>query len=217
MPTGDKSIAFVFYSVYIPVIVDGQYMTLFEAIGLVAAQPQPQSTAQHTDSGLQHALWGHQLYFDEEQEGIQVVPDADANLYYQPADCDDDNKKYDALGVFANDLAYSPDINEKIYLETQDMKNILQIVWEVELVLQEPMPRPFISSYSSGQQQNAKEKEEDESIISTPVWMLKPVKPVVVARRDVIFTNNTTTSRPQEVGVSYSWLFWIANSSQSQD
>lgn len=179
-PVGDRSIAFVFYSSQIPVIINGRFMTLFEAIGLVA---------EHSDN-LTHALWGHGLYFDED-DGIVVVPEDDAPLYYQPVDCNlssdifqslDRNPETDfAVGDYANDLAYTPDINESMYVEMHYKKNILQIAWELQL-----------TKSDSGQQ-----------------FQLNPIKPVIVTRSRVKLDS---TQLPMELGISYSWIFWTANS-----
>ena len=75
------------------------------------------------------------------------------------------------MGVYANDLAYSPDINEDIYLQTHNNKNILQIVWILDLI-------PCSASVNTSVNNNATISEDVMGH-----WTLKPVKPVIVARQ----------------------------------
>jgi hypothetical protein len=76
------------------------------------------------------------------------------------------------MGIYANDLAYNPDITEKEYLKTRYTKNILQLIWRLDV--------------------------KDDT--------LYPTYPVVIVNQDLKFTNYL----PMEVGLTYSFRYWLA-------
>ena len=119
--TGDKTVAFYYYSTNIGVIFQDKFMRLFDAIGYMAEK----------NDNLSNALFGHKIYYDANENDIIIVPD---NFYhYQPYDINNNEiPKIENFGVYINDLAYTSDINENIYNQIHPYKNCLQIVWKIE-------------------------------------------------------------------------------------
>ena len=83
------------------------------------------------------AVKDHSLYFDNEKEEIIIIPNIEnANNYFIPfEDIDENDKDWSAnrMGIYANDLAYHPNITEEEYNNTIREKNILQLVWRMEV------------------------------------------------------------------------------------
>ena len=83
------------------------------------------------------AVKDHSLYFDNENEKIIIIPNIEnANNYFIPfEDIDENDKDWSAnrMGIYANDLAYHPNITEEEYNNTIREKNILQLVWRMEV------------------------------------------------------------------------------------
>jgi hypothetical protein len=103
---------------------------------------------------------------------MEIAPIDDYKCrYFIPEESDD--WKLTRFGMFANDLGYDETINTiEEYTDKSIEKNMLQIVWRLEL--------------SEG--------------------VLRPSWPVVIVAKDVRFTNKV----PMEVGIHYSWRYWLA-------
>lgn len=159
---GDKTVAFAFYSTKTGVIYDKKLMSLLKVINYVT----------NSTDDLSRVIDGHQLYFDEEEADIGIMPlEEYPNRYFIPDETTDWNPS--RYGMYANDLGYNEDINTaEAYIANSVKNNILQIVWRVHL----------------------------EDGVFKPTW------PVVILSQDVRFTNDL----PMEVGIQYSWRYWLA-------
>jgi len=86
---------------------------------------------------LKDAVKDHELYYDDELEKIIIIPNIEnANNYFIPfEDIDENDKDWSAnrMGIYANDLAFYPNITEEEYNNTIREKNILQLVWRMEV------------------------------------------------------------------------------------
>lgn len=159
-PSGDKTVAFVFIDYRIPVLLEGKIMTLMEAVGYIIDRYP-------NICDLSTVLYGHEIVFDREESEIYIIPDYYGENYYTPIlsnlDNNDNNdvsvKNY---GMFANDLAYHPSCDKHSYQSNID-KNILAVVWEVEIIEDGDRSKPVIT----------------------------PVSPFLMLRNDVILKNKS--------------------------
>jgi hypothetical protein len=133
-PEGDKTVAYVFTSLGLGVVFEGddRVMSLSDAID---------SIADKCTEDFGHCVWGHQLSLEDESKQVVIHPIAqnadDGSPYlhsFIPYDSQsevpDDFLREDSIGMFANDLAYSPDIgSEAEYMARTATMNALQLVW----------------------------------------------------------------------------------------
>jgi len=121
---GDKSVAFAFDSPDTAVVYDKELMPLIEAV----------SVAEGVSENITGGLVGHVIYFDDENDELAVAPDAQwqGARYFVP---DEDPQEWGPanFGICANDLAYSPGISESAYALASADKNVLQLVWRMEV------------------------------------------------------------------------------------
>lgn len=128
---GDKSVGFLFQensADVTSVFYEKQLMTLGDALWSVYDQ-------QHAEGGSTDAnglLWGHKVDMNAETREIIIKRDEDflSRIFIPVAD---NESKFAAtsLGIYANDLAYDPDSNEKQYFENSEKNNVLQLAWRL--------------------------------------------------------------------------------------
>ena len=104
------------------VIYNKKLQPLFEAIGAIES------------NDLTHALVGHRLEYDAQDDDILVIPNEN---YDDGIFIPDESAGLGAgsLGIYANDLAYdSSKTTNKVLYDEAGHKNILQLVWRLDLV-----------------------------------------------------------------------------------
>lgn len=130
---GDKTVGYNFFGVDQAIVFEKELMTIFDAIGIISNRD--------TDcEDLTHIVEGHILQYDHETEDLVVeADDAYPDRYFIPDDAPTDNgngeyKGIDVMnmGMYANDLAYQPQIELETYYDTSLTKNILHLAWRME-------------------------------------------------------------------------------------
>lgn len=158
---GDKTVAFAFFSTDVGVIYEKKLHSILRLINY----------ATNATDDLARCIDGHHLYLDAEG-AVAIEPTDDyPNRYFLPEATEEwSPSKY---GMYANDLGYSEDVDSlEAYVASSLQRNVLQIVWRVEL--------------REGR--------------------FRPTWPVVILNRDLRLTNK----EPMEVGIQYSWRYWLA-------
>lgn len=120
---GDKTVQFVFGNMDMCVIFKGQIISLLDLLGAVEGDD------------FTAAIWGHRMrlgLLDPEHESVLIEPLEDGENLFVPHLEEINPFAPECLGMYANDLAFRRGISEKEYLNSLS-KNILKIVWEVEL------------------------------------------------------------------------------------
>lgn len=144
---GDKTVAFLINRPDAAVIFEKELMTAKDAIAIVAER--------HELKEMEDILLGHKIYYDSEAEDIAFTPDESfVRRYFVPnevaaklaEDVDVDSATTDGvspddiyygievsnMGMYCNDLAYSPGISEADYRQQSQILNALAIVWRLE-------------------------------------------------------------------------------------
>ena len=121
---GDKTVAYAFQSLNNGVIYDKKIASIRAIIQSVSNSTEDLSTV----------IDGHLVYFDDEAQEMCIAPTDDyLNRYFIPFE--DQEWSPASFGTQANDLGYHKDIsNFDEYIENSVKKNILQIVWRMELI-----------------------------------------------------------------------------------
>ena len=128
---GTFTVAYLFTDTKNGVIFQQRIMPLVEAVGLASSLAGTES--------LESIVVGHKLLWDRESEEILVTPDETYSKRYfvpDPVDLDAEGLPQwgvQNLGMYANDCAYSEDATEEQYRSTTASKNVLQIVWRMEM------------------------------------------------------------------------------------
>lgn len=118
---GDKTVAFAFYHTTMGVIYDTKLLSLMKVI----------NTVTDSSADLSRVIDGHELYVDNENICISPL-DNYPNRYFIPDEATESNAF--GPGMFANDLGYDVGITTaEAYAANSLKKNILQIVWGLEL------------------------------------------------------------------------------------
>lgn len=122
----DKTVGFLLGDLNTVVIFNKQLLPLVEVIE--ANGPQVQN--------LTTIVQGHLLFKNESEpyNKIKLMPDPNhgGNYYFIPSTSE--GIGITNIGMYANDLAYNSAVNnEKEYRESSDSKNILMLVWRLEL------------------------------------------------------------------------------------
>jgi hypothetical protein len=76
-------------------------------------------------------LWAHLVKMENNE--IYVKPNTDFKSRIFIPEIDDNPFTATSLGVYANDLAFDPDLNEKEYSDASSSNNILQLVWRLSI------------------------------------------------------------------------------------
>ena len=144
---GDKTVAWLFSGVDQAIFFEKELMTLRDAMGIISDR--------HNQEDMSGSVLGHTLYLDEETDYLGVCADESfTKRYFVPyevaarlADGIDVEGAKDKgvapediyygieasnMGMYCNDLAYYPGIDEDTYVKTSDQKNVLAIVWRLE-------------------------------------------------------------------------------------
>lgn len=128
---GTFTVAYAFFGTRNGVIFQQTLMPLIEAIGIAA---------NITGSiNMQHLVDGHELLWDAEAEEILIQPtDGYDNRYFipDPVEADETGQPIwgpSNLGMYANDCAYSETVTELDYNNNSPDKNVLRIVWRLEM------------------------------------------------------------------------------------
>ena len=126
---GDKCVAYAFCSVNILIALNKKLISLNEAIdSLVAAQNEP--------FDIEYAVYGHLVNRSNEAGGKYIIgpdPDVNEDRYFIPHL--EQESGIINMGMMANDLAYSNSvIDEKEYLAISQRKNVVTLVWRMEIV-----------------------------------------------------------------------------------
>lgn len=128
--SGDKSVGFLF-SQDTPIFYEKQLMGIGDAIQLVRHGKEKGSNSNNN----KQLLWGHIVDMDETSGEIKsIAPDQDLATRIFTPDGDENENEFAAtcLGMYANDLAYDPDITQKEeYLQNSQENNILQLIWRL--------------------------------------------------------------------------------------
>ena len=128
---GTFTVAYLFTDPKNGVIFQQRIMPLVEAVGLASSLAGSES--------LESIVVGHKLLWDSESEEILVTPDETYSQRYfvpDPVALDSEGMPQWGvanLGMYANDCAYSEDATEEQYISTTASKNVLQIVWRMEM------------------------------------------------------------------------------------
>ncbi len=129
---GDKSVSYMFNSDTL-IFYEKQLMGISDAIQLANNYDGSMGTMMSSEE----LLWGHNVELDPITGVIQSMsPDPDFNTRIFIPDKADDKNEFAAtsIGMFANDLAYDPEITSKeAYLQKSSENNILQLIWRLEL------------------------------------------------------------------------------------
>eukprot|EP00597_Dinobryon_sp_UTEXLB2267_P009178 CAMPEP_0170085188 /NCGR_PEP_ID=MMETSP0019_2-20121128/20140_1 /TAXON_ID=98059 /ORGANISM="Dinobryon sp., Strain UTEXLB2267" /LENGTH=271 /DNA_ID=CAMNT_0010301537 /DNA_START=84 /DNA_END=899 /DNA_ORIENTATION=+ len=125
---GDKTVAFAFCNTEVLIFLNKKLVSLKDAI-------QSLSVTNNENFDLLYSVYGH---FVSEVEGkLTIFPDEnfDDDRYFIPFSLEQNSTAIINMGMMANDLAYSNDIeNESEYLEQSKHKNVLTLVWRMELI-----------------------------------------------------------------------------------
>lgn len=131
---GDKSVSYMFNSDTL-VFYEKQLMGISDAIQLANNNDGSMGAMMRSEQ----LLWGHNVELDPITGVIQsIAPDPDFNTRIFIPDKAEDKNEFAAtsIGIFANDLAYDPEITSKeAYLQKSSENNILQLIWRLELNL----------------------------------------------------------------------------------
>lgn len=126
---GTFTVAYLFFGTLNGVIFQQRLMPLMEAIDLAANATGV--------SDLRTLVAGHELLWDAPTQEILIHPLDDYNNRYFIPDTPDltsaSPHSVGNMGMYANDCAYSPSVTEEGYLATSAEKNVLQIVWRMDL------------------------------------------------------------------------------------
>ena len=144
LATGTFTVAYVYVGMQNGVIFQKRLMPLVEAVGLAADMTNTQD--------LRNLVAGHELLWDADDEEIIIKPTDDYDCrYFIPDDPLSVKATTTAstttteatgegavwtvgnMGMYANDCAYSPSATEQSYRATSPAKNVLQIVWRLDL------------------------------------------------------------------------------------
>lgn len=124
--SGDKCVAFAFCSTKVLVFLNKKLMSLAEAIDLLEQAGNP-------DFDLTYAVYGHLVSRDGSDYTIAPDPGFNEDRYFIPTS--DQSPAIINMGMMANDLAYSIDIqNEDEYKRVAAEKNVLSLAWRLEVV-----------------------------------------------------------------------------------
>ena len=148
---GDKTVAFLINRPDAAIIFEKELMTAKDAIGIVSTR--------HKLEDLEDILIGHKLFYDESTEDIAFTSDESfLNRYFVPnevaakiaegVNIDMDTSDFGSqglspqeiyfgidvgnMGMYVNDLAYTPNMSEEEYLSSSSALNCLAIVWRLE-------------------------------------------------------------------------------------
>ena len=119
---GDKTVAYLFEDINVAVFFNKELIPLKKAISIVANKRDI----------LIDAVKDHSLYYDDELEEIIIVPNLENATNYFVPDVND-NWSLGRMGIYANDLAYEPNISEDEYNRSVKEKNLLQLVWRMDV------------------------------------------------------------------------------------
>jgi len=124
---GTMTVAYIFEDIDVAVFFNKELIPLKKAIALVADKRDI----------LKDAVKDHSLYYDDEQDEIIIIPNLEnANNYFIPYNDKDENDKdwsIGRMGIYANDLAFTPNITEIEYNRSLRAKNLLQLVWRMDV------------------------------------------------------------------------------------
>lgn len=135
--SGDKSVGFLF-SQDTPIFYEKQLMGIGDAIQLVQQSYEEEEEGEEKQSSSNNnkqLLWGHIVDIDETSGEMKSIrPDQDFATRIFTPDSDENENEFAAtcLGMYANDLAYDPDITQKEkYIQKSNENNILQLIWRL--------------------------------------------------------------------------------------
>ena len=144
---GDKTVAFLINRPNAAVFFEKELMTIKDSVCLVADR--------HNVQDMEDVLLGHKLFYDSEAQDIAFAPDESfVRRYFVPNEVaanlsegvcvseaiTDGVSPNDVfygidvsnMGMYFNDLAYSPGISETEYRQQSAEKNAVAIVWRLE-------------------------------------------------------------------------------------
>jgi hypothetical protein len=117
---GDKTVGFSIASMNAPVFFNRQLMTIEQALASVATETE------------EVRLAGHDVYYDEEEENIVVVPTNEPPFarYFVPND--DDEMNVTNFGQYCNDRAFVTGIGPVEYTSRCETENCVRLAWRLE-------------------------------------------------------------------------------------
>jgi len=125
---GDKTVAFAFCSTDVLIFLNKKLVSLKDAIQSLCA-------TNSKDFDLSYSVYGHTV--SEVDGKFTIFPDAnfDEDRYFVPFSLEQNSTGIINMGMMANDLAYSIDIeSESEYIEQSKLKNVLTLAWRMELI-----------------------------------------------------------------------------------
>ena len=185
---GDKTVAWLFSGVNQAIFFEKELMTLKDAMGIVSNR--------HDLDDMTDLLLGHKLYFDEEIEDLAVTADESfVRRYFVPYEVAAqlasgvDIDKAQAQGVSSEDIYYGIDVsNMGMYVN--------DLAYHPGISMSEYLSRSAAENILA-----IVWRLEDQGGVLYPSW------PVVVAKRDVVFSNREVC---MEMGLEYNWKYWHA-------
>ena len=144
---GDKTVAWYFTGVNQAIFFEKELMTLRDALGIISDR--------HELQDMSHAVLGHTLHLEEDRKNLAIRASESFTMrYFVPYEVaaqlsdgiDAEEGKLTSIppediyygieasnmGMYCNDLAYYPGIDEKSYISASDEKNVLALVWRLK-------------------------------------------------------------------------------------
>jgi hypothetical protein len=125
---GTKAVAFAFDSLHRGIFFNKKLVSLYDVI----MKELPSLDDEHRPNDISDVIEGHVVLYNNNTQDVVIYPDEDykGGRYFIP----DEDHVWSAgyFGMYANDLAYDPNITEDDYQTQSQQKNILRIVWRMD-------------------------------------------------------------------------------------
>ena len=123
---GDKSVQFSFNDVNTSVIFNKQLMPLKDAIQIALST--------NTNIDIRTSVMGHHIVPNQDDNKWSIFPEPNSQCeYFVPTQIDMEEINATNIGMFANDLGYDDSMDEKKYIINSNGKNVLNLVWRMEM------------------------------------------------------------------------------------
>ena len=130
---GDKTVGFLLSSMDMPVFLNRQLMTMEQAVASVIVT---------TGTTEEVKIAGHELYYDEEQQTMVVLPTMEPPFarYFVPNNHDDIHVSN--FGQYCNDRAFVRGMDQQEYHDRCATENCVRLAWRIEYDEQTNMLQP---------------------------------------------------------------------------